>query len=52
MRTEKISLNKIESTEIAEAHAIDDARRAALNANFYIGGKGKEGSRFNWVGGW
>ena len=47
----KVPLKTVGTTALQEARAINDAH-TALNANFYIGGLGKDGSRFNWVGGW
>jgi hypothetical protein len=50
-QSERISLKTVTTTDKGDARAINDAH-AALNANFYIGGMVKEGSRFNWIAGW
>lgn len=42
---EMAALGKHDANEMGKAYG-------AVNANFYIGGRGDEGSRFNWIGGW
>jgi len=50
-RSEKVPLGSVATTAAEEASVINDAH-TALNANFFMGGRGDEGSRFNWVSGW